>query len=49
MEIMGVGIESIEAVMRAGSMVVDQIGHVAQIAAEQEDQITCEICRCEWA
>ncbi|WP_374602032.1 hypothetical protein [Arenimonas sp.] len=49
MEMMGVGIESIEAAMRVGAMVVDQIGSVAQGAYVAGDEATCEICRCEWA
>lgn len=48
MELMTVGIESLEAAMHVGGMVVDQIGNIAQIAAEEGDQITCEVCRCEW-
>jgi hypothetical protein len=33
--------------MQVGAMVVDQIGNIAQIAAE-EGEVTCEVCRCEW-
>ena len=42
-----IGMESLEAAMNIGAMVVDQIGSLAQAAAEQ-DEITCEVCRCEW-
>lgn len=42
-----IGIDTLEAAMKVGAMVVDQIGNIAQIAAE-EGEITCEVCRCEW-
>lgn len=48
MEMMGMGIESIEAAMHVGAMVVDQIGNAAQGAFVAGDQATCEVCRCEW-
>lgn len=46
---MEIGIESIEAVMQVGAMIVDQIGSVSQFNVQEADPITCEICRCEWA
>lgn len=48
MEMMAIGFESLEAAMNVGAMVVDQIGNIGQVSAE-ETPITCEICRCEWA
>lgn len=48
MDMMTMGIESLEAAMTVGSMVVDQIGNIAQ-AANENPPITCEISRCEWA
>ena len=48
MDMMAMGIESLEVAMNVGSTVVGSVDSLVQLAA-QANEITCEISRCEWA
>ena len=48
MDLTTMGIESLEAAMNVGSMVVDQIGNILHAVEEEDTIITCEASRCDW-
>lgn len=43
-----VGMQALEAAIHAGSNVASGMDQIVQVA-EQGSEITCEVCRCEWA
>lgn len=49
MEMMAMGMDSLEAAMSFGSVVVDQIGSLVQNGQPgQEVEVSCDICKCTW-
>ena len=47
MDIMAMGIESLEVAMHVGSNAVSALDNLVHLSAKGSE-ITCEICRCAW-